>query len=62
MGKLYPMPGDNHTGKNLEYIKDMIFGISLQIAGVATHQRPPIFQKTCDIQISLSTKIPQFAI
>jgi hypothetical protein len=35
MGKLYPMPGDNYTGRNLEYIKDMIFGISLQIAGVA---------------------------
>jgi hypothetical protein len=35
MGKLYPMPCDTHTGKDLEYIKDMISGISLQIAGVA---------------------------
>jgi hypothetical protein len=35
MAGLYPIPGDTHTGKNLEYIKDMISGISLQIAGVA---------------------------
>lgn len=29
------MPGDTHTRKDLEYIKDMISGLSLQIAGVA---------------------------
>ena len=35
MAGLYPIPGDTHTGKDLEYIKDMVSGISLQIVGVA---------------------------
>ena len=35
MAGLYPMPGDIHIGNDQEYIKDMIPGISLQIAGVA---------------------------
>ena len=39
MAGLYPMPGDTHTGKDLEYIKDIISGISLQIAGVAISNR-----------------------